>query len=70
MKLEQYIESNLPMPESESGKVTWKRHHNKAIKIIIDSIKDHILPSISNLQTAFKMFSTIRDTFEINNTSR
>ena len=40
------------------------------MKIIIDSIKDHILPSISSLKTAFEMFSTIRDTFEINNTSR
>ena len=40
------------------------------MKIIIDSIKDHILPSISSLKSAFEMFSTIRDTFEINNTSR
>ena len=70
MELEQYIESNLPMPESEVGKVTWKRHNNKAMKIIIDFVKDNILPSISNLQIAFEMFSTIQDTFEINNTSR
>ena len=39
MELEQYIESNLPMPKSESEKVTWKRHNNKAMKIIIDSNK-------------------------------
>lgn len=49
MELEKYIESNLPMPENESKKVTWKRHNNKAMKIIIDSVKDHILPSIANL---------------------
>ena len=70
MELEKYIESNLPMPESESKKVTWKRHNNKAMKIIIDSTKDHILPSIANLKTAFEMFSSIQNTFEINNTSR
>ena len=69
MELEKYIESNLPMPKNESEKVTWKRH-NKAMKIIIDSVKDHILLSIANLQTAFEMFSSIQNTFEINNTSR
>ena len=70
MELEKYIESNVPMPKIESEKVTWKRHNNKVMKIIIDSVKDHILPSIAKLQTAFEMFSTIQDTFEINNTSR
>ena len=70
MELEKYIESNVPLPESESEKITWKRHNNKAMKIIIDLVKDHILPSIAKLQTAFEMFSTIQDTFEINNTSR
>ena len=70
MELENYIETNLPMPENESEKATWKRHNNKAMKIIIDLVKDHILPSISNLKNAFDMFSTIQSTFEINNTSR
>ena len=70
MKLEEYIETNISMPENDPKKVTWKRHNNKAMKIIIDSVKDHILPSISSLKTTFEMFSTIRDTFEINNTSR
>ena len=65
MELEKYIESNVPMSKNESEKVTWKRHNNKAMKIIIDSIKDHILPSITKLQTAFEMFSTIQDTFEL-----
>ena len=70
MEIENYIESNLPTPENESEKATWKRHNNKAMKIIIDSVKDHILPSIANLKTAFDMFTTIQSTFEINNTSR
>ena len=58
MELENHIETNLPMPANESEKATWKRHNNKAMKIIIDSVKDHILPSIANLKTAFDMFST------------
>ena len=70
MELGNHIETNLPMLENESEKATWKRHNNKAMKIIIDSVKDHILPSIANLKTVFDMFSTIQSTFEINNTSR
>ena len=70
MELKNYIETNLPMPENESEKTTWKRHNNKPMKIIIDSVKDHILPFIANLKTAFDMVTTIQSIFEINNTSR
>lgn len=51
-------------------KATWKRRNNKARKIIVDSVKDHILPSISNLKKAFEVFKTITNTLEINNSSR
>ena len=50
--------------------MTWKRYNNKAMKIIIDSVKDHILPSILSLKTSFEMFFIIKNPFEINNTSR
>ena len=69
MELEEYVQSNKPIPENDPHKTTWKRHNNKAMKIIIDSVKDHILPSISSLKTTFEMFSTIKNTLEINNTS-
>ena len=70
MELEEYVETNKVIPNNVQEKTTRKRHNNKAMKIIIDSVKDHILPSISNLNTTFEMFSKIKDTFEINNTSR
>lgn len=70
MELEDYVESNKTILKNDPDKTTWKRHNNKAMKIIIDSVKDRILPSISSLSTAFQMFSTIKNTFEINNTSR
>ena len=70
MELEDYVESIKIMPDNDLEKTTWKRHINKTMKMIIDSMKDHILPSISNLNIAFEMFSKIKDTSEINNTSR
>ena len=60
MELKDYVESIKIMPDNDSEKTTWKRHNNKAMKIIIDSMKDHILPSISNLNTTFEMFSKIK----------
>ena len=46
MELEDYVESNKAILENDPDKMTWKGHNNKAMKIIIDSVKDHILPSI------------------------
>lgn len=70
MELEGYIEEDKSMPDNDQDKTTWKRHNNKAMKIIIDFVKGHILSSISSLNIAYEMFSIIKNTFEINNTSR
>lgn len=70
LELESYIEENLDMPNDEPQKSTWKRRNNKAKKIIIDSVKDHILPSIARLPKAYEVFETIKNTYEVNNASR
>lgn len=69
-ELQSFIESDISIPEDEAKKATWKRRNNKARKIIVDFVKDHILPSISNQKKAFEVFKTIKDMFEINNSSR
>lgn len=70
LELESFIESNISIPEDEAEKATWKRINNQARKIIVDSIKYNILPSISNLKKSFEVFKIIKDKFEINNSSR
>ena len=70
LELEEYIEKEIPIPQDETEKLTWKRRNNKAKKIIVDSVKDHILPSISEIKSAYEVFQTIKNTFEINNSSR
>ena len=70
LELETFIEKDMLIPEDEIEKETWKRRNNKAKKIIVDSVKDHILPSIENLKKAFEIFTTIKNAFEINNSSR
>ena len=58
------------MPKDELEKTTWIKRNRKAKKIIIDAVRNHIIPSIANLKTAYEVFKTIKDTFEINNASR
>ena len=70
LELEELIEENKSMLENDPDKTTWKRSNDKALKIIIDLVKDHIIPPIEYLKTIFEMFSTIKNTFKINNISR
>lgn len=42
----------------------------KAKKMLIDSVKDHLVPLISKMSTARDMFKTLEGLYEINNTSR
>ena len=37
---------------------------------MIDSVKDHLIPVISKLESAKEMFQTLKDLYEFNNTSR
>lgn len=70
LELESYIEEEPKIPEDETEKAIWKRRNNKAKKLIIDSVKDSILPSISRLTSAYEVYKTIQNTFEINTASR
>ena len=40
------------------------------MKLIMDGVKDHLLPIISELDTAHEMFKALQEMFEINNTTR
>jgi hypothetical protein len=47
-----------------------KEEDVKAIKLIINSVRDHLLPHISNLKTTYKMFEELKKMFESENTLR
>ena len=42
----------------------------KEMRLIVDAVKTHLLPIISELETAHKMLNTLEVMFEINNTTR
>jgi hypothetical protein len=42
----------------------------KARKLIIYSVRDHLLPHIANLKTAYDMYEALKGMFESDNTLR
>ena len=47
-----------------------KEEDVKARKLIIYSVRDHLLPRIANLKTAYDMYEALKEKFESDNTLR
>jgi hypothetical protein len=68
--LMKFVEEVVPEPDDASEKSQWKKNDAKARKIIIYSVKDHLIPHISKLKTTKEMFDALKKLFESNNTNR
>jgi hypothetical protein len=64
------IQNNLPETTTEEEKEERKEYDIKARKIIICSVRDYILPRISNLKTTYEMYEALKNMFENDNTLR
>jgi hypothetical protein len=64
------IEGTLPATATDEDKDEWKTDDVKARKIIIYSVRDHLLPRIFALKTAYLMYDALKKMFESNNTNR
>jgi hypothetical protein len=62
------IQKALPETTTDEEKEEWKEDGIKARKIIIYSVRDHLLPRISNLKTTHEMYEALKNMFESNNT--
>jgi hypothetical protein len=60
----------LPETTTYEEKEAWKEDDVKSRKIIIYSVRDHLLPRISNLNTTYEMYEALKNMFESNNTLR
>ena len=38
-----YVVKEVPMPEEEERQASWRRHDVKARKILMDSVKSHLI---------------------------
>ncbi|XP_059069262.1 retrovirus-related Pol polyprotein from transposon RE1 isoform X1 [Cryptomeria japonica] len=69
-KVDSYVQTESAQPEDETEKSTWIEGNDKAIKIIVDGVRNNIMPIIRKQETAYKMFKALEKTFEISNASR
>jgi hypothetical protein len=60
----------LPKLEDEEAKAKFKKNGVKGKRILIGSIKDHLVPNVSELNIAKEMFYSLTILYEINNTSQ
>jgi hypothetical protein len=64
------IQKALPETAIDEEKEEWTKVDVKARKIIIYSMRDHLLPRIANLKTACEMYEALKNMFESNNSLR
>ena len=66
----EHVNSIVSEPSDEATKAQWKKNKMMARKIMIDFIKDNLIPVISKLESTKEMFDTLKELYEINNTSK
>ena len=59
-----FVNEKVPKPEAKEGKSQWRKCDAKARRILVDSIKDHLVLQISENKIARKMFKTLKKLFE------
>ena len=60
-------QKEVPKPEGDDAKATHKKNLVKAKRVIVDSIKDHLIPQVLSLKTPKEVFYALTKMFEWNN---
>ena len=68
--LEKYIKNETAEPEEDEAKEKHEQDIIKAMRIIVVSIKDHLIPQVSYKKTPKKMYDAISRMYEGNNINR
>ena len=63
-ELDTYINEEVPVSEGDEAKALHKKNLVKGKRIIVDSIKDHLIPHVSSLKTPKEMFDSLTKLFE------
>jgi hypothetical protein len=62
--LEYFIKEEVPEPDEDEAKAKYKNYLVKAKRIIVDSIKDHLIPHVSSLTNPKQMFDALSRLYE------
>ena len=68
--MDTYISGEVAGPEGDEAKALHKKNLVNAKKIIPNSIKGHLIPQVSSLNTPKEMFDSLTKIFEGKNIDR
>lgn len=68
--IQNHVRIEITEPEEEEEIFKYRKNEGKAKRILIDFVKDHLIPHIYEQETAKKMFDALVGLFECNTTSR
>ena len=57
----------MPKPKEYEAKEKYKKYMIRAKRIIVDSIKDHLIPQVSSKDTPKEMFDALSRIYEVRN---
>ena len=60
----QFVNAKVPEPEAKKDKPSWRKIDAKVRRILVDSVRDHLVPQISENTTTRKMFKTLKKLFD------
>ena len=55
-----FLNEKVQEPEAEEDKSHWKKSYARARRILVDSVRDHLVPQILRKKTTKKMFKTLK----------
>jgi hypothetical protein len=62
--LDELVTRVMEEPTSNAGRATYKKRQAKAKRVIIDSVKDNMMPFITHLRTTKECFDTLANLYE------
>ena len=68
--LVKHVLEDVPEPEEDEAKEKYFKDQVKAMRIIADSIKNHLIPQVSSLETPKQMLDSLTRMFEGKNINR
>ena len=69
-KLESFVREDKEEPKDNPKKLEWIEKNEKAMKIIVNAVRDHIVPIVAKHTTTYRMFRALENAFIINNTGK
>ena len=68
--VEEHIDSTKVAPTDPTDLAAWKKIDSRAMLIIMDGVKDHIVPHLSGKKTATEMWTALESLYQIKNNNQ